>query len=189
MKQAISDEELTGLFLSRDERALEAVGEKYGKKLHSAAFNVLRDNEECEECVNDSLLSAWDHIPTDRPQNLLAYLTRIVRNAALDRVKEKHRKKRIPPERLSSLDDLSEVLESDSTVEKEIDGQLLSAFLSRFAHSLPEKQRVIFVMRYYYYDSVKAISASVGLSQTAVYQNLAEIRDKLRDGLKTEGFV
>ena len=184
-----TDEELVELYFARSERAIEATEAKYGRYLRAVLDNVLDSAEDRDECLNDAYLSAWNHIPPDRPRSFPAYLTKIVRNIALDRRKEMNRKKRAPAEGFESYDELDEVLESGRTVESEVDSRLLSEYLSGFARRLPKEQRYVFLCRYYYADSVNAIAARLGLSPSAVYQMLAAIKGKLRDGLEAEGFV
>ena len=186
---AATDEELVELYFARSERAIEATEAKYGRYLRAVLDNVLDSAEDRDECLNDAYLSAWNHIPPDRPRSFPAYLTKIVRNIALDRRKEMNRKKRAPADGVHSYDELEDVLESGRTVESEVDSRLLSRYLSEFARSLPKEQRYVFLCRYYYADSVNTIAARLGLSPSAVYQMLAAIKGKLRDGLEAEGFV
>ncbi len=184
-----ADNELVDLYFSRDEAAVDVTKKKYGQYLHTVVRNILDNEADCDECLNDAYLSAWNHIPPDRPRSFLGYLTRIARNIALDRQKEKYRKKRAPEEGIDSFDELEDVIESGNTVESEVDFRLLSRYLSNFARSLPKDQRYIFLCRYYFFDSVQTIAGRLGVSTSAVYQKLAEIKKKLHKGLKKEGFL
>ena len=90
----MKDKEIIGLFFSRDELALEETEKKYGSALKCLAENILKDCHEAGECYNDMLLGAWNRIPPEEPENLFAYLARIIRNIALDRQDYYHAKKR-----------------------------------------------------------------------------------------------
>ena len=90
----MKDKEIIGLFFARDELALEETEKKYGPALKCLAKNILKDCHEAGECYNDMLLGAWNRIPPEEPENLFAYLARIIRNIALDRQDYYHAKKR-----------------------------------------------------------------------------------------------
>ena len=56
-------------------------------KQGSIAYNVLNNSEDSEECVSDTWLRAWGAIPPNRPERLGAFLGKITRNLALDRLR------------------------------------------------------------------------------------------------------
>lgn len=78
-KKPISDEKIIELYWSRDEKAIEETDLKYKKYLFSIAYNIVCDRLDCEECLNDTYLGAWNAIPPSRPNVLKAFLTTIVR--------------------------------------------------------------------------------------------------------------
>ena len=53
----MKDEKIIELFFARDEKALEAVSEKFGKLCRFVASNFLCMREDREECFNDTLLA------------------------------------------------------------------------------------------------------------------------------------
>ena len=78
----LKDEIIIELLFARDERALSAIEEKYSGLMKYTAGNLLSYREDIDECINDVLLSVWEHIPPEKPESLPAYLTVLVRNAA-----------------------------------------------------------------------------------------------------------
>lgn len=58
---------LTELFFARDEEALRETARLYEPLCMHIALNILADRQDAEECVNDTWLRAWNHIPPDRP--------------------------------------------------------------------------------------------------------------------------
>ena len=76
---------LTELFFARDEEALRETARLYESLCMHIALNILADRQDDEECVNDTWLRAWNHIPPDRPRSMAAYLGTIVRNLAINR--------------------------------------------------------------------------------------------------------
>ena len=65
-----ADEYIIKLFFDRDRRAIEEAEKKYGKYLLTVAFNILHNEQDGEECVNDTYLSAWNTIPPENPASL-----------------------------------------------------------------------------------------------------------------------
>ena len=79
----MEDEEIMDLFFARSEQAIRELDTKYGKICHKLSYNILNNRRDAEECVNDAYLVAWNAIPPARPDPLLAYLVKIVRNLSL----------------------------------------------------------------------------------------------------------
>jgi len=75
----VEDGQIIDLYWTRDQRAIQETEGKYGRLLHSIAWNLLRSREDSEECVNDTYLRAWNAIPPQRPGALRAWLARITR--------------------------------------------------------------------------------------------------------------
>ena len=88
------------------------------------------------------------------------------------------------------LEELEECLEASSNdVEEKIDEKLLRETLNHFLEQLPEKDRILFVRRYFYVDSVREIAQSMGMKESNVKVTLFRIREKLKSCLLKEGLV
>ena len=186
---AVSDKIIVGMFLSRDENAISMTSLKYGNYLHTIAFNILANEEDCEECKSDTYLSVWNHIPPDKPNNFQAYLAKIIRNISINRYKEKNRQKRIPSEYTISLDELTTCIPSNVTVESEYENKHLQSFINQFVRALSKRKKYIFVCRYYCGDSVADIARSLSISTSLVFYELATIRKQLKKELEQEEFL
>lgn len=81
----MDDSTIIELFFDRSEQAIRELDSKYGKVCHNLSYNILHSRQDAEECVNDAYLGAWNTIPPTRPNPLLAFLCRIVRNLSLMR--------------------------------------------------------------------------------------------------------
>ena len=90
----MEDAEIVALFWSRDDGAIPAAQARYGGRLLRLAEQLLHSPQDAEECVNDTWLRAWRAIPPERPENLFAYLVRVCRNLALDRLDRRSARKR-----------------------------------------------------------------------------------------------
>ena len=79
----IGDERIIELFFERSELAIRELDIKYGKICDSLSYKIVNDRRDAEECVNDAYLGAWNTIPPAKPNPLLAYICKIVRNISL----------------------------------------------------------------------------------------------------------
>ena len=89
MINQMDDQAIIDKLFERNEDALRMLSSKYDNYLQKIAWNILADNEDCEECRNDTYLKVWNSIPPNRPENMKAYLATIIRNLAIDRYKKK----------------------------------------------------------------------------------------------------
>jgi len=80
----MTDEAIVGLFWERDERAIEESKTQYDRYLTAVAVNIVGNREDADECVNDTLLAAWDAIPPHKPKNLKTFLGKLARRIAID---------------------------------------------------------------------------------------------------------
>ena len=95
-QEMINDENIVELYWQRDQNAIQETDKKYGSILWTMAYNILCDAQDCEECRNDTYFNVWNAIPSFRPTSFAAYVIKMVKWIAMDRYKEKSRKKRIP---------------------------------------------------------------------------------------------
>ena len=79
----MDDERIIDLFFERSEDAMRELDSKYGAVCRRLSFNILNSRQDAEECVNDACLGAWNAIPPARPDPLLSYIVKIVRNISL----------------------------------------------------------------------------------------------------------
>ena len=184
-----TDDEIVTEFWARDQQAVTDTAERYGPYLYQICFRILRDSQSAKECVNDVYLKAWAAIPPNRPEKLASYLGRLARETSVDRVRRETRQKRIKSGLWESLDDYREILASEENVEQTVETRALSAALERYLGSLPVKERVLFVKRYYYACSYSEIAAETGIPRTTVHRLLSRIKTDLKDFLTKEGYL
>ncbi len=184
----MTDTEIISLFQSRDERAVSAVSGKYGSICTGIAFNILRNRQDAEECVNDVYLKVWDSIPPERPSSLSAFIGKITRNTAIDRYRRDNSEKRGGGEVPLVLDELAECVSSGSNVEKTAEHHDLLSAINRFLDGLPADRRIAFVMRYCLCEDIKSIARRLGVTQNNVSVNLNRTRKSLASFLAKEGY-
>lgn len=90
----MDDSKIIELFFQRSENAIGELSQKYGKLCRFTANNILGNLEDSEECVNDAYLGVWNAVPPKKPDNLPAFLLKIVRNLSVNRLKYNAAEKR-----------------------------------------------------------------------------------------------
>ena len=183
----MNDNEIVDLFWNRDETALSETAKKYGAFCQSIAFRILRSFEDAEECVNDSYLNCWNAIPPQKPQNLAAFLAKIIRNNSFNRLEKNHAKKRNPE--IALIFSESEEILSDSVFVQSAEEELiLKDAISRFLSSVTKEKRILFVQRYFYCLSVREIANLHQKTENNVKITLMRMRTQLQTILRKEGF-
>lgn len=173
------------LFFARNEDAIRETDLSYGRKLYVLANKIIQCHEEAQECVNNTYWKAWENIPPRRPTYFFAYLARICRNFALNRVdwrtalKQKANAVRISEEMAGAIPAGRQGMELES--------HEIGRLLNRFMESISQENRLIFLRRYWYMDTVPEIAERCQLSERKVRVRLQRTRGRLHTFLEGEG--
>ena len=178
----IDDEKIIEMFFERSEQAIRELDIKYGKICHNLSYNIVNNRQDAEECVNDAYLGAWNAIPPVRPNPLLSYIVKIVRNISLKIYWRKEAAKRSGHYTIA-LEEIEGYIADQKTVEDEIEARELARIIGEFLDTLTLENRVIFMRRYWFADSYKDIAARVGLTEKSVSVRLTRIRHKMKQYL------
>ncbi len=182
----MEDSKIVELFFERSEQALTELSDKYEKLCKKISINILGSEEDALECINDSYLGIWNTIPPQKPDNLKFYLLRIVRNNAVKRFHSNTAKKRNSFYDVA-LQELEGCLPSEDTIEKELLSDEITSLINSFLEAQSKVNRIIFVRRYYFSDSVAEISKRVNLTENNVSVKLNRMRKSLKNHLEKEG--
>lgn len=182
----MEDGKIIAMFFERNESALKAVFQKYGGLCYTVSDNILHNAEDSKECVNDTMLKAWNTIPPQKPKSLSAYLAKIARNLALDKYRFYHRKKRSCFTEI--LEEVEEIFISEDSVEQEAYRKEIVNAINKFLGKLSDKKRRIFLGRYWFCESVSDLAKKYKSSENAVSVTLSRTRRELKDYLRKEGF-
>lgn len=176
----MEDRQIIDLFWERKEGAIRAAEEKYGGYCHKIAWNILGSAEDCEECLSDTWMAAWGCIPPKRPDSLPAFLGKITRSLAIDRLRKKSAAKRADLHLTSLSEEIGPLGDTlAEMVEQKIREQELAGLLNRFLKLLSGADQDIFVRRYWYLDPIKEIALRHGCSQSKIKSSLYRSRKKL----------
>lgn len=188
-KMPLDDEKIVELYWERDEKAIEETDFKYKNYLFLIAYNLVHDKLDCEECISDTYLGAWNSMPPSRPNVLKAFLTTITRRVAIKRYHSKLRQTVIPSEMTVSLSELEDFIAGNEDVGADFDAKRLGHIISDFIRSLNERRQFIFMSRYYLADPINAIAKDLNLSRSMINKELATIRSALKEKLESEGYL
>ncbi|MCD7754773.1 MAG: RNA polymerase sigma factor [Firmicutes bacterium] len=178
----MEDEEIIALLYARSEQALHELDIKYGKILHQLSYNILGNAQDAEECVNDTYLAAWNAIPPAHPDPLQAYLFKILRNLSLKAYYHSRAAKRKCAYDVA-MQEVEGCLPSPDLVEAQLDARELTRTLEAFLDTLSAENRVIFLRRYWFSDSIGDIARRVGISENLTAVRLTRIRKQLKQYL------
>ena len=184
----MDDKKIVQLYWERNQDAIMVTDQKYGKYCSSIAHRILDSMEDAEECVNDTYFNAWNSMPPHKPSVLSAFLGKITRNLSYNRVKYYHAEKRGGSQVPLALEELGDCVSGFNDVEQEIDRMELTACINDFLKKLSREKRVMFVRRYWYFDSVGEIAVRLKVSENVVSVTLNRVRQGLRDYLAERGF-
>lgn len=182
----MEDNQIIELYWKRNQEAISESSTKYGRMLKGISFNILSNHEDSEECLNDTYNKAWDSMPPQKPNSLGAYLGRITRNISINRWYEMSAKKRGGGANIL-LSELSECIPSSKSVEAEVEAELLENIISNWLSSLPQEDRVLFLRRYWYGDSLNCLSRECITTPKKLASRIYRLRQKLRLVLEKEG--
>ena len=180
-------EKLTDLFFDRDERAIKETQMEYGDYCLRVAYNILGDMLDAEECVNDAYLRVWNSIPPARPNNFKAFIAKITRNLAIDRIKRKTAQKRSGA--TVAFEELEATLFSqEHFISEEMGIAELQAAINSFLYTQTPRNRAIFILRYFYGDPVSTVAKKMGTSESNTSKILTKTRQELKEYLQKEGY-
>ena len=184
----MEDNEIIQHFWDRNESAVRESLQKFGSYCRSIAKGILNNHEDSEDCVNEALMRAWESIPPKKPQSLCAFLGRITKNIALDRIRASKSVKRGSGELALVYEELDEIIADAKSVEDTMERKEMMSAISSFLRKSKENDRRVFVLRYWYCRSIDDISRELGIKEENIYVILSRTRIKLRDHLRREGY-
>ena len=181
----MTDIQIIELYWNRNEDAIKETDAVYGRKLHTLADRIVQNFEDAQECVSDTYLKTWETIPPKRPEYFFAYIAKICRNFALGVLDWKGAAKR--KGEMVALTQEMEMCIPDPQHERKMESEELGRLLNVFLESLSYENRVIFLRRYWYLDTVAEIANRYGFSESKVKTQLHRTRTKLHAFLAKEG--
>ncbi len=191
-KAAVDDSDLAVLIAHKDQAAFEAfesLMRKHNGRLFRIARSILRDDSEAEDALQDAYLDAYRNIEGFRGGSQLAtWLTRIVINQALGRLRKQKRERVVVPfaRRRSGKPNDHQLDLADDKGESPTNAALraeVRRMLERRIDELPVAFRTVFVMREVEDMTVQETAECLSIPAATVRSRLFRARALLRESL------
>ena len=184
----LSDVDLAELCLARDVGAVRLVTTANNQRLFRAAWSILKHREEAEEAVQSTYLKAFTGTAQFGGYSSLAtWLTRIVINEALGRLRAMRRRRvHLGEEGVAMLDDYRDKLMQGSqpaTPDAAYAREQLRLLIEHAIADLPDGFRTVFVLRDVEGLTIDETAEALGLVPATVKTRLLRARRKLQDAL------
>lgn len=161
-------------FKKGDEQLFREIVDKYGERLYNIVLRIIRNVDDAEDIVQETLATAYMKRKTFRGKSsIYTWLVRIAYNYTINFAK----KKRVHVE-------LNPTLPADSNPERRVERKEMEEFISNAIEGLPPKQKTIFTLRFYENMSYKNISTIMkckqGTAKAQYHFAVEKLGNKLR---------
>jgi RNA polymerase sigma factor (sigma-70 family) len=178
MAVTIHDSELLVQFRNPNtrEKAYTAIIKKYQEKLYWHIRRMLVDHDDTNDVLQNVFIRVWNGLDNFREDaQLYTWLYRIATNESLTFIEQQKKRASV------SLDDVEGSLGNKIKADKHFDPNKLEWKLQVAIQQLPEKQRVVFSLRYYdempYEEMSKVLETSEGALKASYHHAVKKIED------------
>lgn len=176
----MTDREIIELFNSgRQEEAFNGIVDAYTERLYWHIRRFLCSHEDTDDLLQDVFIKIWAALPSFRGESrLYTWLYRIATNEVLNHLRKQRFKAMI------SLESASAALERKIDEDPYFNGDHLQRELQKAIQRLPEKQRIVFSLRYFdemkYEDIAEVTGTSVGALKASYHHACTKIKSDLQ---------
>lgn len=178
MAVTTSDSELLFQFRNPDtrERAYTAIIKKYQEKLYWHIRRIVVDHDDTNDVLQNVFIRVWNGLENFREDSqLYTWLYRIATNECLTFLEKEKKRASV------SLSDVESGLSEKVKADKDFDATKLEWKLQVAIQQLPEKQRVVFTLRYYdempYEEMSRVLETSEGALKASYHHAVKKIED------------
>ena len=188
---ALDDVALARLCGRRDREAVRHLVTANNQRLFRAAWSILKDRTDAEEAVQAGYLNAFAAIDRfEGRSSLSTWLTRIVINEALGRLRVRRRRRdQLESEGVSLIESYRERMAQASATpppDVSVAREQLRLLIERAVADLPDNFRSVFVLREIEGLSVEETAEALGVAAATVKTRLHRARAKLQQALAPE---
>lgn len=176
----MTDEKIIELFSGgRQEEAFRGIVDAYTERLYWHVRRFLCFHEDTNDLLQDIFIKIWSALPSFRGEaRLYTWIYRVATNEVLNHLRKQKFKA------LISLDSASALLERKIDEDISFNGDELQRELHKAIQRLPEKQRIVFSLRYFdemKYEEISEITdTSVGALKASYHHAYTKIKDELQ---------
>lgn len=176
----VTDEELLTQFRNEQTRnyAFNLLVREYQKRLYWHIRKILIDHDDTDDVLQNVFIKVWQNLDSFKAESkLYTWLYRIATNESLNFLAQKKKRAGIPLDDVSAF--LANKLESDSYFK----GDEIQAKLQKAILTLPDKQRIVFNMKYFddlkYEEMSGILETSVGALKASYHHAVKKIEEYL----------
>ena len=157
---------------STQRKGFEMIVGQYSEQLYWQIRRMVLSHEDANDLLQNTFIKAWDNIEYFRAEaRLSTWLYRIAFNECLNFINKKRAHDQL------SIDDADKEALSKLESDPYFDGDETQLLLQKAIHTLPEKQRIVFKMKYE--DMSDIIGTSVGALKASYHHAVKKITDFL----------
>ena len=178
----LSDQELLAQFANpaTKEKGYTAVIKKYQEKLYWHIRRMVIDHADADDVLQNTFIKVWKGLENFREDSqLYTWLYRIATNESLSFLAQQQKSATI------SMDVVGSTLENKIKADTNFDGNRLEWKLQVAIQSLPEKQRLVFNLRYYdalpYEEMSRILDTSEGALKASYHHAAKKIEAFLKE--------
>jgi RNA polymerase sigma factor (sigma-70 family) len=178
----IEDRELLQQFRQPDskERAFTSIIKKYQEKLYWHVRRMVIDHDDANDVLQNVFLKVWNGLENFREDSqLYTWLYRIATNESLTFLDQQKKKSTV------SLSDVETGLANKVTADKNFDANRLEWKLQLAIQQLPEKQKLVFNLRYYdempYEEMSRILETSEGALKASYHHAVKKIEEFIKN--------
>ncbi len=158
--------------------AFKKLVQEYQERIYWHIRKIVISHDDADDVVQETFIKVYKNLDSFREASqLFTWIYRIATNEALNHLKKKQRKQAI------SINDVYQELENHLTQGVQIDGDEIQIKLQKALLKLPEKQRLVFNMRYFddlkYDDIAEITGTSVGALKASYHLAVKKIEEYL----------
>lgn len=176
-----SDDKLLALFREEDSKnyAFNLIVRKYQERIYWHIRRMVISHEDTDDLVQQTMIKVWKGLPKFKAEaKLYTWMYRIATNETITFLNKKRKRFFIP------IHDVEKELEQSLTNNDGFTGDEIQLKLQKAILTLPEKQRLVFNMKYY--DELKfteisdILNTSVGALKASYHLAVKKIETKLK---------
>ena len=158
------------------EQAYTSIVRKYQERLYWHIRRMVVEHEDANDVLQNVFIRVWNGLENFREDSqLYTWLYRIATNECLTFLEQQKKRSSV------SLDEIDTALENKIKADKDFDANKLEWKLQLAIQQLPEKQRIVFTLRYYdempYEEMSRVLETSEGALKASYHHAVKKIED------------
>ncbi|MBA4056864.1 MAG: RNA polymerase subunit sigma-24 [Marivirga sp.] len=175
----LTDEEIVARIINGEKHLYELLIRKYNRRLYRISRSIINEDEEVEDIMQTAYLNAYTNLKAFKNKSMFStWLTKILINESL-----LHKRRRIKLDQI--LIEKHELNYHDETPLTGLMNSELKIILEKSIAVLPEKYRLVFVMREIEEMSTNETMETLNLTESNVKVRLTRAKEMLRDALSS----